>query len=76
MSSFVVGLLTAIYSGPETASSVEPTLAYIGPETLMPVASALAALGGLLLLFWRRVVGRARRIARAIAEQVSRVMSN
>ena len=33
---------------------------YIGPDTLMPVASALAAVGGVLLMFWRRVVGAIR----------------
>jgi hypothetical protein len=33
---------------------------YLGPETLMPIASALAAVGGVLLLFWRRVVGTVR----------------
>ena len=30
---------------------------YIGPDTLMPVASALAAVGGVLLMFWRKVIG-------------------
>lgn len=30
---------------------------YLGPETLVPVASALAAVGGFLLMTWRRVVG-------------------
>ena len=28
---------------------------YLGPEVIAPVASALAALGGVLLIFWRRV---------------------
>ena len=30
---------------------------YIGPDTLMPVASAFAAVGGVLLMFWRKIVG-------------------
>ena len=30
---------------------------YIGPETMLPLASALAAIGGVLLMFWHRVVG-------------------
>jgi hypothetical protein len=30
---------------------------YIGPDTLMPVASAFAAIAGVVLMFWRRVVG-------------------
>jgi hypothetical protein len=39
---------------------------YLGPETLMPVASALAAVGGVLLLFWRRVVGALRSVVHKI----------
>jgi hypothetical protein len=39
---------------------------YLGPETLMPVASALAALGGVLLLFWRRVVGAVRALVHKV----------
>jgi hypothetical protein len=35
-------------------------LLYVDPGTLMPVASALAAIGGLLMMFWRRVVGFVR----------------
>lgn len=30
---------------------------YLGPDSLMPIASAFAAVGGFLLMFWRRVVG-------------------
>jgi hypothetical protein len=33
---------------------------YIGPETMMPLASALAAVAGVLMMFWRRVVGFVR----------------
>lgn len=36
---------------------------YIGPDALMPLASALAAIGGFLLMFWRRVVGAFKFIA-------------
>lgn len=35
---------------------------YFGPETYMPVASVLAGLVGILLTFWRRLVGWVRRI--------------
>ena len=28
---------------------------YLGPEVIAPVASALAAIGGVLLMFWRRI---------------------
>jgi hypothetical protein len=42
---------------------------YIGPETLMPVASALAAVAGVVLMFWRRVVGAVRLTAQTIAQR-------
>ena len=29
---------------------------YLGPEVIGPLASLLAAVGGVLLMFWRRVV--------------------
>ena len=38
---------------------------YLGPETLMPVASALAAIVGVVLLFWRAVVGRIGKVFRS-----------
>ncbi len=41
----------------------ERTHVYIGPDALMPLASALAAVGGFLLMFWRRVVGAFKFIA-------------
>jgi len=39
-------------------------LLYIGPETMLPLASALAAVGGVLLLFWQRLVGLIRKFWR------------
>lgn len=36
---------------------------YIGPDTLMPVASAFAAIAGVVLMFWRRVVGAVKLMA-------------
>ncbi len=33
---------------------------YFGPDQMMPVASILATLGGLLLIFWNKVVGLRR----------------
>jgi len=33
---------------------------YIGPDSLMPVASFFAALAGVILMFWRRLVGAVR----------------
>lgn len=44
-----------------------PIALYIGPDVLMPVASAIAALVGILLMFWRRTVAFAQRIAQAVA---------
>jgi hypothetical protein len=42
---------------------------YIGPETMLPLASALAAIGGVLLIFWHRLVGFIRKIWRVIARK-------
>ena len=39
-------------------------LLYIGPETMLPLASALAAIGGILLMFWQRIVGLIRKFWR------------
>lgn len=45
-------------------------LLYVDPGTLMPVASALAAIGGLLMMFWRRVVGFIRSAAQFVRRLV------
>jgi len=39
---------------------------YFGPETYMPLASAAAAVAGILLAFWRRLVGMARRLVHTV----------
>ena len=39
---------------------------YLGPEVIGPVASALAALGGVLLMFWRRISGFVRGAIRLV----------
>lgn len=36
-------------------------LLYIGPETFVPLLSFLAAVGGVLLMFWRRIVAGIRK---------------
>jgi hypothetical protein len=41
-------------------------LLYLGPEVVAPVLSALAAVGGVLLMFWRRVVAGARAVGRLV----------
>ena len=45
---------------------------YIGPETLMPLASAIAAIGGIILMFWRRTTA----IVRAVIQRVTRVFGS
>ena len=42
-------------------------LLYLGPEVVAPVLSALAAVGGVLLMFWRRVAATARSIGRLVS---------
>ena len=37
---------------------------YIGPETILPLASFFAALVGILLMFWRWLVGMFRKFLR------------
>jgi len=44
---------------------------YIGPETIMPLASALAAVGGVIMMFWRKIAG----FTRSIVQRVTRVFS-
>lgn len=39
---------------------------YLGPEVVAPVLSALAAVGGVLLMFWRRVVAGAKAVTRLV----------
>jgi hypothetical protein len=42
-------------------SSISQLLCYIGPDTMLPLASALAALTGVVLMFWKYLVGLVRR---------------
>jgi hypothetical protein len=43
---------------------------YIGPETVLPFLSALAAVGGVLLMFWQRVVGLLRQLWQLISGKI------
>ena len=45
---------------------------YIGPETIMPLASALAAISGVILLFWRKMVGFFRMTVQAVTRTFGR----
>jgi len=38
--------------------------AYLGPETTLPFTSVLAAVVGILLIFWRYVLGLGKRVSR------------
>lgn len=49
---------------------------YIGPETIMPLASAAAAVAGVVLMFWRRVVGVVRSSYQAITRTFSRIFAS
>lgn len=44
---------------------------YIGPETIMPLASVLAAIGGVIMMFWRRVSS----FTRNVFQRVSRIFA-
>ena len=48
---------------------------YIGPETIMPLASALAAIGGVLLMFWKRIVGFTRMTVQWVSRIFSRIFA-
>ena len=39
---------------------------YLGPEVIAPVLSVLAAIGGALMMFWRRVAAGARAVGRLV----------
>lgn len=39
---------------------------YLGPEVIAPVLSVLAAIGGVIMMFWRRVVAMARAVTRLV----------
>ena len=41
-------------------------LGYIGPETMLPLASFLAAGFGIILMFWKYIIGLIRRMFCAI----------
>lgn len=36
---------------------------YVGPDQLLPLTSILGAIGGVLMIFWRQVVGVAKKVA-------------
>jgi hypothetical protein len=40
----------------------------LGPETILPVASILASIIGVILMFWRLILGSIRRLFRGPAQ--------
>jgi len=50
---FVIALIQA----PHLGDWLLPMLLYIGPDVFLPLTSALAAIGGIILMFWQRIVG-------------------
>ena len=55
---FAVALLPA-FSVPDLTPLV---VAYVGPDQILPLTSFIGAALGVLLIFWNRAVGTARRI--------------
>ena len=45
------------------------TLLYVGPDQFLPLTSFLGAIVGVLLIFWRYVVGFVRRVWHALAKR-------
>jgi hypothetical protein len=45
-------------------------------ETMMPLASALAAIGGVLLMFWRKVVAFIRMAVGGVTRTFSRIFAS
>jgi hypothetical protein len=41
---------------------VSALLLYIGPEVFLPFMSAIAAVAGVVMMFWNRLLGLARKI--------------
>ncbi|HXT70223.1 MAG TPA: hypothetical protein VN700_10740 [Vicinamibacterales bacterium] len=48
---------------PDCMSHLLPWVAlYIGPDVFLPIASGLAAVGGVLLMFWQKILGLVGRL--------------
>jgi len=45
------------------------TLLYVGPDQILPLASFLSAFVGVLLIFWRYVVGFVKRAWHALVKR-------
>lgn len=49
---------------PDCGPLLSLVLLYVGPDVFLPLTSALAALGGLILMFWQRLVALFNKIFR------------
>jgi len=69
-----VVLASMILLGPEFSGSFlelhSPFLLYVGPDQMLPVMSALGAVVGVLLVFWHRAIGLARRAFHRLATKL------
>jgi len=45
------------------------TLLYVGPDQILPLTSFLSAIIGVLLIFWRYVVGFVQRVWHALVKR-------
>ena len=54
--------VVALMSPPSLPDLTPLVIAYVGPDQILPFTSFLGAALGVLLLFWNRAVGAARRI--------------
>jgi hypothetical protein len=46
-------------------------LLYLGPESIMPLASAIAAIIGIILIFWRAIFTRAKKLIRLVISKIT-----
>jgi hypothetical protein len=65
------GIVERIIHHPGIVTNQEAYAMYIGPETIMPLASALAAVGGVLLMFWKKVTG----FTRSVFQRITRIFA-
>lgn len=46
-------------------------LMYLGPDSIMPLVSAIAAIIGILLIFWRAILTRAKKFIRLMISKIT-----
>lgn len=47
-------------------------LLYIGPEAFLPLTSAIAAIVGVVMMFWNRLVGLARKLLQVVTRRTDK----